>query len=372
MADRLAHDKEGTRRAAVCDEVGARSASACGKSDAHSASACGAAGTLRLSSHSGWVAVVVAVALCICLFALVGVGEASSAASEYRLTKATIVDNTASSEADSEIDTSAALLEGLSFVQKNPFFLNVRETLTSPYSFPLPTDSWIEKCEWTYDVAGRVKVATMYKSTNDLSSVELSYDSHDSVSKIVGSVVADDGDGRGAVQHDFEVSAVNEALSSDAYGANKFTVVHDSPVGNDTVLFTYDKDKNLTNVTSTGGHAWSVAIDYITTLKVPKTLKQSADGGDGGVYLEPTYDSKNRLVSLRTGTWSGSDVQLSGDEYQIQYSGDKFSRVRYYQDDVEVKYYEFAYDEHGNLESIRVYQKGGSLLYSIALSYERA
>lgn len=326
------------------------------------------------SSRSGLVLAVIVVVLCICLFALVGMGEAASASSEYRLTKATIVDNMASSEADSTIDTSEALLEGLSFVEGNPFFLDVRETLTSPYSFPLPTDSWIEKCEWIYDASGRVKTATMYKSSNDHSRIELSYDLHDSISKIVGSVTADTGDGRGNVQHDFEASVINEALSSSAYGANKFTVVHDDTTSNDTVLFTYDKDKNLTNVASTGAHTWNVAVDYITALKVPKTLKLSEDGEDGGTYLAPTYDSsnKNQLVSLKTGTWSGDDVQLSGDEYQIQYSGSKYSRVRYYQDDVEVKYYEFAYDKHDNLESIRVYKKGGSLMYSITFSYERA
>lgn len=374
MADRLAYGKEGAWRVSDCDKPGARPATSCDKPDVRPATSCGAVGARYLSNHGVWAVVAVAVVLCACLLALVGAGEASPAASDYRLTKAAIVDNTASSEADSAIDTSEALLEGLSFAQKNPFFLNVRETLAGSYSFPLPTDSWIEKCEWTYDASGRVKTAAMYKSSNDLSRIELSYDSHDSISKIVGSVVADDGDGRGVVSHDFEVSVVNETLSSGTYGANKFTVVHDSPIGNDTVLFTYDKDKNLTSVASAGGHAWSVAIDYITALKVPKTLKLSADGQDGGMYLEPTYDSsnKNRLVSLRTGTWSGSDVQLSGYEYQIQYSGDKYSRVRCYQDDVEVKYYEFAYDKHGNLESIRVYKKGGSLLYSIALSYERA
>lgn len=325
-----------------------------------------------IAPAGGLVAAVVVVVLCICLFALVGTGEAASTSSDYRLTKATIVDNTASFEADSTIDTSEALLEGLSFVQGNPFFLDVRETLTSSYSFPLPTDSWIEKCEWKYDSSGRVKTATMYKSSNDLSRIELSYDSHGSISKIIGSVTADDGDGRGNVQHDFEVSVVNEALSSSTYGANKFTVVHDGTTSNDTVLFTYDKDKNLNSVASTGTHAWNIAIDYITALKVPKTLKLSENGEDAGTYLLPTYDSsnKNRLVSLKTGTWSSDDVRLSGDEYQIQYSGSKYSRVRYYQDDVEVKYYEFAYDKHDNLESIRVYKKGGSLMYSISFSYE--
>lgn len=311
------------------------------------------------------------VAVCASLLLLVGAGCASSAPT-YRLVKASIVDCTASSEADSTINTSEALLEGLSFVEGNPFFLNVRQTLTSSYSFPLPTDSWVEKCEWTYDDAGRVKSAAMYKSTNDLTSITLSYDAHGSISKVVGAVTRDDGDGRGSVQHDFEVSAVNEQLSSGVYGANKFTVVHEGTTKNDTVLFTYDKDKNLTDVVSTGSHVWSVSVEYITAFKVPKSLKLSVDGKDAGIYLAPTYDASNKLVSLKTGTYSGSETQLSGDEYEIQYSGSKYSRVRYYQDDVEVKYYEFSYDANGNLSSMRAYRKGGSLLYSITYAYELA
>lgn len=331
-----------------------------------------AARALGLRSRTAFVSGVVV--LCVAVVAaLAALGAASAHEPEYRLVKATISDCTASSEADSAIEnTSEALLEGLSFVEGNPFFLNVRETLTSAYRFPLPTDNFVEKCEWTYDDAGNVKTATMYKSTSELSRVQLSYDGHGQASKVVGWTYADEGDGSGVVRHDFEMSIVNEALSSSTYGANKFTVVHDDTTSNDTVVFTYDKDKNLNDVTSTGKHAWNIAVDYITAQKVPKTLKLSADGEDGGVYLEPTYDGSNKLVSLKTGTYSGSEVQLSGDEYEIQYSGSKYAKVRYYQDDVEVKYYDFAYDGHGNLTSIRVYQKGGVQLYNITFAYELA
>lgn len=319
------------------------------------------------------VAVVVVCAVCACMWLGVHNPVAASVADDAPaalLTKATIVDCTASSEEDSTIDTADALLEGLSFVAGNPFFLDVRETLTSPYSFPLPTDSWVEKCEWSYDEDGRVKTATMYKSTNPLSSITLSYDAHSSISKVVGWVTADDGDGRGNVRHDFEVSVVNEALSTGVYGANKFTVVHEGTSSNDTVLFEYDKDKNLTSVSSTGYHTWDISVEYITAFKVPKTLKLSQDGEDAGSYLVPTYDADNKLVSLKTGTWSADGTVMNGDEYEIQYSGGKYSRVRYYQDDVEVKYYEFAYDEDGNLTSMRAYKKGGALLYTIAYEYE--
>lgn len=321
-------------------------------------------------------AVVAVAVLACCVAVAVGLGAAAGAsASEpaYRLTKATLSDCTASSEADSAIEsTSEALLEGLSFVEGNPFFLNVRETLVSDCRFPLPTEKFVEKCEWTYDDAGNVKTATFYKSTNELSRVQLSYDAHGSASKVIGWTYADDGDGCGVARHDFEASIVNEQLSSGVYGANKFTVVHDDVTSNDTVLFAYDKDKNLSEVTSSGRHAWAVSISYITAQKVPKALKLSEGGEDAGVYLVPTYDGKNKLVSLRTGTWEGGKTQLSGDEYEIQYSGDKYSKVRYYQDDVEVKYCDFKYDEHGNLTSIRAYKKGGAQLYNITLSYELA
>lgn len=333
-------------------------------------------------------AAVVACACALCVVAVVALGAlgaagatgaASGAASGagthghgYRLTKATISDCTASSEDDSAIEsTSEALLEGLSFVEGNPFFLNVRETLTSDFRFPLPTGKFVEKCEWSYDDAGRVKTATMYKSTNELSRVQLSYDGHDQVSKVVGWTYADE-DGRGVERQDFEMSMVNEALSSGVYGANKVTVVHGGTATNDTVVFTYDKDKNLNAVASTGDHAWSVEASYVTAQKVPKTLKLSSDGKDAGTYLEPVYDGSSKLVWLKTGTYDGSETQLSGVEYEIQYSGSKYSKVRCYQDDVEVRYYDFAYDEHGNLTSIRVYQKGGLQLYNMAFSYELA
>ncbi|WP_172135317.1 hypothetical protein [Adlercreutzia sp. ZJ473] len=320
-------------------------------------------------------AVVVAVIAC-CVAVAAALGAAAGAgASEpaYRLAKATLSDCTASAEADSAIEsTSGALLEGLSFVEGNPFFLNVREALVSDCRFPLPTEKFVEKCEWKYDDAGNVKTATFYKSTNELSRVQLSYDAHGSASKVIGWTYADEGDGRGVVRHDFETSIVNEKLSGSAYGANKFTVVHDDTTSNDTVLFTYDKDKNLNTVASKGKHEWAVDVSYVTAQKVPKTLKLSEDGKGAGAYLAPTYDGANKLVSLKRGTWEGDEVQLSGDEYVIQYSGGKYSKVRYYQDDVEVKYYDFKYDEHGNLTSIRVYKKGGVQLYNITFAYELA
>lgn len=290
----------------------------------------------------------------------------------WRLAKAAISDCSASAEADSAVATADELLEGLSFAAGNPFFLNVRATLESPVRLPLPTDQWVEKVEWTYDDAGRVKTAKLYKSSNDLSAVTLSYDGHGSVSKVVGAVTADRGDGAGATQRDFEASFVNEALGSGAYGANKATVVHDGTTANDTVLFTYDKDKNLVSVASSGAHPWNVAVEYVTAFKVPRLIRLSRDGEDGGVLLAPTYDGSQRLVALATGTWSGGETTLDGPVYEVQYAGGRVSRVRCYQDDQQVSYRDFAYDEAGNLTSIRAYRNGGVQLYHITFTWERA
>lgn len=289
----------------------------------------------------------------------------SSGVSEYRLVKASISDCTTSDESASEVDTAGALLEGLSFAQGNPFFLNIRETLTADSAIPVPTSSYIEKCEWTYDVSGRCSGATMYKSTNELSSVALSYDANGSISKVVGSVTMDTPDGNGQTQHDFELSAVNESLGSGAYGANKFTVVHSDSTSNDTVLFTYDKDKNITRVESSGKHEYTVDVEYVTAFKVPKAIYLSQDGEDGGDVLVPTYDAENKLVMLETGTWKNSSEKLDGLRYEIQYSGTKFSKMRVYSGDTEQYYMDFTYDSHGNLSGIRAYGKDSIQLYNI-------
>ncbi len=325
-----------------------------------------------LRSKRGAVALGALIIAVCAMFVAWGFSAQAANASEYRLVKAAILDCTASSEDDSAIDTSAALLEGLSFVEGNPFFLNPRITLESDLKLPLPTDKWIEKGEWFYDDAGRVKTATFYKSTNELSRVALSYDSHDSVSKVVGWSYLGADDGEGAVRRDFEASYVNEKLSSSAYGANKTTVVHAETSSNDTVLYTYDKDKNLTDIASTGAHEWRIQTTYSTSFKYATQMRLSEGGADGGVLLVPTYDGTSKLVSLKTGTWSGDDTSMSGDEYEIQYSKGKYSRVNYYQDDVQVRYYDFKYDDHGSLTSIRVYEKGGVQLYNITFSYQLA
>lgn len=316
-------------------------------------------------------AVFAAVVLVVALVVASGAATSSAAGatgSGAHLVKATVSDCTSSNESTSGINTSEVLLEALSFVEGNPFFMNPRETLTSPYRFALPTDSYIEKAEWTYDDAGRVATCTYFKSTNPLSYAKFSYDSHASVSKVVGWNYADDGAGT-SVRGDFEASFVNEALSSSAYGANKVTVVHGSGEGNDTVVFTYDKDKNLTEISSTGSHEFKLTYTYVTAFKVVKDVKVSVDGADEGVYLVPTYDASNKLVSLKTGTWSGENTTLSGDEYLVQYSGGKVSKVDYYQDDVQVRYSQFSYTD-GNLTSVRTYKKGGEQLYNVSLSWK--
>ncbi|MDR1184957.1 MAG: hypothetical protein LBK67_09180, partial [Coriobacteriales bacterium] len=114
-----------------------------------------------LGSRRGAWRVAVIIALCLALAVPVGCVQTDGHGG-YRLVKATILDSTASSEADSSIDTAAALLEGLSFVEGNPFFLNPREMMSDAYKFPLPTDEWIERCEFSYDEVGRAKVATFY------------------------------------------------------------------------------------------------------------------------------------------------------------------------------------------------------------------
>lgn len=327
----------------------------------------------RQNTGKACLAIACAVLICVVILATIqATAEAEKKDTGYRLTKATIVDNTSSAESQSQIpNTSEALLEGLSFVEKNPFFLNIRETLTSPYSFPLPTDSFVEKCEWKYNESGRVKSATMYKSSNELSSVQLSYDSHGSISKVIGWTTMKDAEGSSA-RESFEMSIVNEELSKGKYGANKFTVVHQDSSKNDTVLFTYDKDKNLNQVTSSGLHTWTIDVSYLTSLKVPKELKLSQDGEDKGEILVPTYDAKNMLTMLETGTWDESAKDLDGERYEIQYSGSRYSKMRVYDGNTELRYYEFKYDEHGNLSSIRVYAKGGSQLYNITFSWEPA
>lgn len=334
-------------------------------------------GRHRVAAALGACALVAAVCLGF------GAADAASAAAEasassaspaiadgYRLKKATISDCTASSEENSTIDTSRALLEGLSFVQGNPFYLNVRTTLTAELQVPLPCDSWVEKCEWTYNDVGQVKAATMYKSTKELSRVQLSYDSLGSVSKVVGWTYVEEGSGS-AVRHDFEASNVVEKLSSSAYGVNKTTVVNAASL-NDTVLYTYDKDRNLTSVASSGAHPWSVQATYNTTFKYPTRVVLDAGDGSEAVALVPTYDGSSKLVSLRTGTWDGEEVTLSGIEYELQYSKGRVSKVNLYEDDAQVMYCNFSYDDVGNLASIRAYKKGGVQLYNISFTYELA
>lgn len=107
----------------------------------------------------------------------------------------------------------------------------------------------------------------------------------------------------------------------------------------------------------------------MTAFKVVKDLKVSEKGADQGVYYLPTYDASNKLVSLKTGTWSGDEITVSGDEYVVQYSGSKYSKVDYYQDGVQVRYCQFSYTG-SDLTSIRVYKKGGEQLYAIALSWK--
>lgn len=319
------------------------------------------------------LAVAALLVACAAWFASASADDASGAASAgsqggYVLTKAVISDCTGSSESQSQINTSEALLEGLSFAVGNPFYVDVREALSSWYAFPVRTDAWIEKCEFTYDEAGRENTATFYKSTNELSRVQLSYDSHGSVSKAVGWTTLDD---EGSSERlDFEAAFVNEKLSEGVYGANKATVVHSGTLGNDTVVFTYDKDKNLTDIVSTGGHAYKVQSSVNSTLKHVTQVKIGEDGQDSGTLFVPTYDGSNKLVSLATGTWEGDSVEMSGDEYEIQYSKGHYSKVNLYHDGQQVKYYEFKYDDNGNLSSIRVYKKGGIQLYNMTFSWE--
>lgn len=326
---------------------------------------------MRIALAACTVALVLCAVMCVAAGSDEGEGSSSAAsavAEGYRLTKAVISDCTASSEADSAIDTSRALLEGLSFVQGNPFYLNVRAALTSPVQVPLPCDSWLEKCEWSYDEAGRVETATMYKSSKELSRVRLSYDAHDSVSKVTGWTYVDEGSG--AVRRDFEASNVVEKLSSSAYGVNKTTVVN-ADEGNDTILYTYDKDQNLTSVTSSGAHSWSVQTAFNTTFKYPTRVLLDAGDGSDVAALVPTYDGEGNLTSLRTGTWDGDAVILSGTEYEIQYSKGRVSKINLYDNDVQVAYYDFSYDDADNLSSIRVYRKGGVQLYNICFTYQK-
>lgn len=286
------------------------------------------------------------------------------------LKKATITDCSTSDEKNSEVDTSAMLVEALSFVDENPFYLNIAKTLSAAYASPLPTTNYIEKCEWKYDENGRVKSATQYKSSNELSTVSLSYDSHGSVSKVIGYTTDEMPDENGQTQHDFEISIVNESLGGGKYGANKFTVVHAATTNNDTVVFTYDKDKNITEVKSEGKHTYEIDVDYITSQKVPKKILTSTDNNDFGEVLCPTYDGDNKLVMLETGSWNGTSESLDGLRYEIQYSGKKYSRIRVYSGQDEVKYYEFSYNDYDEISSIRVYKKGGSQLYNISFSWE--
>lgn len=171
--------------------------------------------------------------------------------------------------------------------------------ITAELQVPLPCDSWVEKCEWTYNDVGQVKAATMCKSTKELSRVQLSYDSLGSVSKVVGWTYVEEGSGS-AVRHDFEASNVVEKLSSSAYGVNKTTVVNAASL-NDTVLYAYDKDRNLTSVASSGAHPWSVQATYNTTFKYPTRVVLDAGDGSEAVALVPTYDGSSKLaVDRRT------------------------------------------------------------------------
>jgi hypothetical protein len=317
----------------------------------------------------------------------------AASGSGLQLTKATISDCSTSNESASDIDTSAALLQVLSVADGNAYFFNVREDLSGGLAFPLPTTSYIEKCEFKYNDSGLLKSATMYKSSNDLSTISLSYDKAGEISKVIGNVTSDWSDGQGSVQHDFEVSVVNEKLSSSAEGANKYTVVR-SDGDNDTVTFIYDKDKNLTQVKSTGGKTWQIDIDYITAFKVPKTIKVTGEGGladyiraalwdsygvaeqsslaeegiDAALYIEPTYDASNKLVSVKTGVYVDDEATLSGDEYEIQYSKGNISKIRHYEGSTEISYTDYKYT-NGDLTSTRTYAKGGSQLYKVDLSW---
>ena len=295
-----------------------------------------------------------------------------AAKADILLKKATITDCSTSDETNSEVDTSAMLVEALSFVDENPFYLDIAKTLGASHASALPTTEYIEKCEWKYDESGRVKSATQYKSSNELSTISLSYDSHGSISKVIGCTTDETPDENGQTQHDFEISIVNESLGGEKYGANKFTVVHAGTIENDTVVFTYDKDKNITEIKSSGKHPYEIDVDYITSQKVPKKILTSKDGEDLGKVLCPTYDGDNKLVMLETGDWTGDTENLDGLRYEIQYSGKKYSRMRVYSGQDEVKYYEFSYNDFGEISSIRVYKNGGSQLYNISFTWEAA
>ncbi len=317
--------------------------------------------------------IVLTICLIICLILCTSCTAPSSTDKpDVLLKKATITDCSTSDEANSEVDTSAMLVEALSFVDQNPFYLNISKTLNASHASALPTTSYIEKCEWKYDENGHVKSATQYKSSNELSTVSLSYDSHGSVSKVVGYTTDDVLDENGQTQHDFEISIVNELLGDGKYAANKFTVVHAGSTDNDTVVFTYDKDKNITEIKSSGKHTYEIDVDYITSQKVPKKILASKDGEEFGEILCPTYDGDNKLVMLETGNWSGANESLDGLRYEIQYSGKNYSRMRVYSGQDEVKYYEFSYNDFGEISSIRVYKNGGSQLYNISFTWEAA
>lgn len=329
----------------------------------------GKTGAMRATS--GRLIAAVLLAMCICVILCTACSTPSSADdSSVLLKKATITDCSTSDETNSEVDTSAMLIEALSFVDQNPFYLDIEKTLSASHASALPTTSYIEKCEWKYDENGRVKSATQYKSSNELSTVSLSYDSHGSVSKVIGYTTDDTPDENGQTQHDFEISIVNEPLGGGKFGANKFTVVHAGSISNDTVVFAYDKDKNITEIKSSGKHAYEIEVDYITSQKVPKKILISKDDKDFGEVLCPTYDADNKLVMLETGSFKGARENLDGLRYEIQYSGKEYSRVRVYNGQDEVKYYEFSYNDYDEISSIRVYKKGGSQLYNITFSWE--